>query len=97
MYVKKGEIWIIDLGTNKGSEQNGKRPCLILKASSKEKTCIILPCSHTKRKSSFNIHGYKWIPHQIRAIDESRRLRKIERIPETIFKKIQEKVFEFLK
>lgn len=78
MYVKSSQIWIMDLGKNKGHEQNGKRPCFVLKASRKEKTCIIIPGSRTKRKGSFIYKDFNWLPHQIRNVDEQRRLRKVQ-------------------
>lgn len=97
MYVKKGEIWIIDLGTNRGSEQNGIRPCFIISSTEKEKTCIIIPASKTIRNSSFASEGFNLLPHQIRAIDKTRLIRKITRLSKKSCKEILSNLNKYLK
>ena len=42
---KKGEVYFIDLGENIGSEENKKRPCVILSASSHGFSSPVITCS----------------------------------------------------
>jgi len=80
-YPKRGEIWICDLGTNKGSEQNGVRPCLVINQKVRyEQTCIVLPASRTMRTSTYTIGSYHFLLHQIRAVDTQRLSRRISRV-----------------
>ena len=82
-FPKKGEVWICEFGTNIGSEQNDRRPSLIIKppSSLKDHTCIIIPASRTIRQSSIKIENYYFLSHQIRTIDTKRLERKLERLP----------------
>lgn len=83
-YIKKthrGEIWMTDLGKNRGSEQNGLRPCLILNQAIKgEQTVFIVPASSKLRPQSKTIANYNWLIHQSRAVDSRRFIRLIERL-----------------
>ena len=80
-HVKRGEVWLCDLSGNIGSEQNGVRPCLVIKTPRKsERTCIILPASRTIRYSSVKAGDYVFVLHQMRVVDASRFKRFIERL-----------------
>ena len=96
-YPQRGEIWMINLKNNQGSEQNGVRPCIIMNnAQKKERTCVIIPASNTKRDHSFKILNYGFLIHQIRAIDTSRLIRKITRFPKQETNKVYQKICLFL-
>ena len=97
MYIKKGEIWITDLGINKGSEQNGIRPCLIISNFFYEDTCIIIPGSKTKRSSSFTYKNFNWLLGQIKTIDKTRLIRKISKISPSERKIIIHKWLSYIK
>lgn len=64
--VLKGEIYMIDLGLNKGSEVNKIRPCIILQNNIGNKyspTTIIAPISHRNARK-------KLLPTQIELKDD---------------------------
>ena len=93
-YPQRGEIWMINLKNNQGSEQNGIRPCIIMNnAQKKERTCVMIPASNTKRDHCFEILNYSFLIHQIRAIDTSRLIRKITRLPKQETKYIKKYVY----
>ena len=90
MELRRGEIWIVDLGKNVGSEQNGVRPCLIVQndvGNAKSATTIICPIS-TKSRTDLPMHvETDKLKHRsiikcenIRAIDKSRLKYKVCRI-----------------
>lgn len=94
MEVKRGDIWIADLGTNFGSEQNGRRPCLIVQndvGNSNGATTIICPIS-TKSREDLPMHVVtndlrkKSIIkcESIRSIDKSRLEFRVARIDTTM-------------
>ncbi len=96
-YPRRGDIWMVDLRYNIGSEQNGVRPCLVLnKPAKRERTCIIVPSSSTKRKYSYEIQNYIFLIHQIRVVDTTRFTRKISRFSEKDTNKVYKKVLNFL-
>lgn len=52
--LKRGEIYYIDLGTNRGSEVNKKRPCIIIQNDTGNKyspTTIVLPITKGGKSS----------------------------------------------
>lgn len=49
LYLKRGQVYYIDLGVNEGSEVNGVRPCIIVQNDIGNKhspTTIVIPISH---------------------------------------------------
>ena len=97
-FTKRGQIWLCDLKVNIGSEQNGVRPCIVLNFPIKnERTCVVIPCSNTIRKHSIKINNYNFQIYQVRAIDQSRLIRLIERFEEKDTDKVRDKLISFLK
>ncbi len=88
---------MVDLGQNVGSEQNGVRPCVVLnKPAKKERTCVVIPASNTKRRYAYGLNNYIFLIHQVRVIDTTRFIRKINRFSQDNTNKIYEKVCLFL-
>lgn len=80
MTVRRGEIWIVDLGDPDGSEQGGVRPCLIVQndvGNAKASTTIVCPISTTQKDLPMHVEVQlkrkSYIKtEQIRTIDKSR-------------------------
>ena len=93
MKIKQFEIWQVDLNPTKGSEQRGKRPCVILQTNAVSNygfTTIIAPITSKKidkiyvfetiiEPSKINnlINISKIKFDQIRTIDKTRLIKKI--------------------
>lgn len=90
--VKRGELWLVDLGEPKGDhEQVGRRPALVLQTDdlSPLSTVVIIPLTtQTKRAGFANTvlvpareagqdHDSVALCHQIRALDRRKLIRKI--------------------
>jgi methylenetetrahydrofolate dehydrogenase (NADP+)/methenyltetrahydrofolate cyclohydrolase len=81
VFPAQWDIWTCDFKKNIWFEQNWIRPCLIInKKNTKEKTCIAIPCSNTKRENSVEIKWFNLLIHQSRVINLSRLWRKITRL-----------------
>lgn len=93
MKIRQFDIWLADLNPSKGSEQNGKRPCIILQTNAGHdygSTTIIAPCT-TKKLSRVYAFEVKINPSrqngltekskikfdQIRVIDKARLVKKL--------------------
>lgn len=95
-YAQQGQIWIVNLGVNIGSEQNGLRPCLVLNSPRKgEKTCVIVPASNTERITTVKLGKYRFLLHQARTIDTKRLLRLVERIKKPSVQELQKNFLIF--
>ncbi len=95
-YAQQGQIWLCNLGTNIGSEQNNIRPCLVLNAPVKrERTFVIIPASNTKRNSTIQINQYFFLLHQVRTVDTKRLMRLVERIKKPLVAELQKELFQF--
>lgn len=96
MEVKKGEIYLADLSSTKGTEQNGIRPVLIVqtnRANTVSPHTIIVPLTTKIRNKILPSHVFisKTIVHivedsvilceQIRVIDKTRLIKKIGVLP----------------
>ena len=104
--IKKGDIFYADLSGTVGSEQNGKRPVLIVQNDVGNKyspTVIIVPLS-TKTKK-INQPTHYWLnpmenlknkslalTEQIRVIDKSRLEEKIATLKNDIIEEIDSKI-----
>jgi len=98
--VKRGEVWLLDLGLPKDDhEQAGRRPAAILQTDdlSDLSTVVIIPLTTQSKRAGF-AHTV-WIPakeagqdrdsvalcHQIRALDRRKLIRRIgELAPECL-------------
>jgi len=57
--LEQGDVWFIDMGQNKGHEQNGKRPVLIISTNmhnKQSKTPMVCPCTTSKKKGQNRYH-----------------------------------------
>ncbi len=107
IYTKKAEIYNCLLGENIGYEQSGKgdnflRPVVILNAFSKN-TALIIPLSTTTRRGKYYFE-FEFIQNktsvallsQIKLIDTRRLYKKLGRMKQKDFQKMQEE-FDKLK
>ena len=88
--VKRGEIWEIDLGDGFGSEQHGKRPCLVIQndiGNAHSTTTIVCPISSKINKCRALHPSISGLPlpsvvlcEQIRVVDSSRFIHKMGNI-----------------
>ena len=92
-HIKQFEIYQADLGPYQGSEQGGKRPCVLLQTEAVghiAKTFVVAPCSTKKlnRIYSYQVYVHKSKMNglkedskikldQIRVIDRKRLIKKI--------------------
>lgn len=96
-YPKRGEVWMINLGVNQGSEQNGIRPAIVLnRPVKKERTCVIVPASSRVRNHSCVVSDYNFLVHQLRAIDTTRLMRKVERFTEIETNTVRQAIEKFI-
>lgn len=96
--MKKYEIYMVDLGENVGSEQNGYRPCVILqndKGNRFSTTTIVAPITkQTKRFTTthLDIEGLrepsKILFEQIRVVDMQRVKKYLMTLPQEIHPKV---------
>ncbi|MEI6703482.1 MAG: type II toxin-antitoxin system PemK/MazF family toxin [Deltaproteobacteria bacterium] len=58
MRVRRGDIWWVDFGTPKGSEQGGKRPALIIQNNTGNacSSTTIIAALTSKNKGSYPFH-----------------------------------------
>jgi mRNA interferase MazF len=58
MLVRRGEIWWVDFGKPRGSEQGGQRPALIIQndTGNTSSTTTIIAAITSKRKASYPFH-----------------------------------------
>lgn len=105
--INRGEIWIADLGTNVGTEQNGIRPVVIIQndiANKYAPTVIVAPLTskinHRKLpthvevpagQNNLNVDSVILL-EQIRTIDKSRLKEKISTVNSDILKQIENAV-----
>jgi mRNA interferase MazF len=101
--VKRGEVYYVDLTPNKGSEQGGLRPCVIVQndiGNTYSPTTIIVPLT-TAVKKQLPTHralgytlGVKGIVlcEQIRVIDKSRLKNRLCTLSADLMAKIDETV-----
>lgn len=85
--ILRGDIYLVDLGEGKGSEQNGVRPCLIVQnnVGNKHSTNTIV-CPITSRTNGYTathmridclIHTSYVLFEQVRVVSKERLLRKL--------------------
>ena len=86
--ITRGEIWMVDLGYGEGSEQRGKKPCLVIQndvGNNFSSTTVVVPI--TSKSKNFNrthvtLEKELLIPssvlcEQVRVVDKIRLLNKI--------------------
>ncbi len=58
MLVRRGEIWWVDFGTPRGSEQGGQRPALIIQndIGNTNSTTTIIAAITSKKKTPYPFH-----------------------------------------
>ena len=96
-FPKRGQVWVCDLGKNIACEQDGIRPCIVLNTPPRgENTSVVVPASRTLRKSSFRSKKFNFLLHQIRAIDNKRLLRIIDKINKKDTDNLCERLLVFL-
>jgi len=96
-FPKRGEVWLCELGQNFGYEINNIRPVLVLNSLPKhEKTRVVVPASRTERCTTLQISGFKFLLHQVRAVDTQRFSRKIIRLPKEGVDFLAKKLYQFL-
>lgn len=101
--MRRGEIWMCDLGDGKGSEQVGVRPCLILQNDIGNKyapTTVIAPLTSKIKKGNLPTHvtlDCNFLPkvsavevEQIRIVSNARLLRKMGQISKKQMKQVNE-------
>lgn len=101
--VSRGDIWQVDLGYGEGSEQRGKKPCLVVQNDLGNKhasTTIIIPL--TSKKKKFNKTHVKIENHtlmisyalceQIRVISTKRLMKKLSVVSSVTMDEINEKL-----
>lgn len=101
MKVKRGEVWLIDLGIGVGSEQDGIRPCLIVQnnVGNLHSTTTVV-CPITSKKKNFNATHVDVLLkfqssimcEQIRVVDTSRATRCIGSVNEGIMYDVEERL-----
>lgn len=77
--VKQGEIFFCQLGENIGSEQNGKRPVIIIQnniGNSKGSTTIVVPITTYENSQFFIKDGQRYMSYQLS--DGSAKERKLD-------------------
>ncbi len=95
---RRGEVWIVDLGSPFGSEQGQKRPCVILNTPrKKEKTVLIAPSSKTIRPQSMKIRNYQFLCFQTRVVDRKRLCGRICRLSVEETDLVADKVYSIIK
>jgi len=88
---------MVDFGNNIGSEQNGIRPAIVLnKPHKKERTCVVVPASNTPRRYSLQVATYRFLIHQIRVVDITRFIRRVNRLDKSDTNQVFTKVCSFL-
>ena len=102
--IKRGEIYYADLSPVKGSEQGGRRPCLIIQndVGNKFSPCTIVAII-TTRTTKAKLPTQLWLPtscglprnsmvecEQIRTIDKKRLGEKCGEVDAQTMKKINE-------
>jgi len=102
MKINRGDVFLIDLGVNLGSEQNGIRPCVVVQNNvGNEYSPITIICPMTtKNKSSvathvelqFNGKQALVLCEQVRAVDKSRLFRKVGVLSTQIMQAVGESI-----
>ena len=102
--IKRGEIYYVDLSPVKGSEQGGRRPCLIIQndVGNKFSPCTIVAII-TTRTTKAKLPTQLWLPtscglprnsmvecEQIRTIDKKRLCEKCGEVDPATMQKINE-------
>lgn len=98
--MKKGEIWLVELPTTNGHEQEGSRPAIVL-AETEANISIIVPLTsnlqalrfqHTIEVKPSKINGLSAVSialiFQVRAIDTKRLKRKIGELEAHLLERI---------
>lgn len=100
--LKKGEIWLVDIGGGVGSEQGGTRPCLVVQNDVGNRfspTTIICPI--TKQGKNFNIthHPIEGLREpsmvlceQIKTVDKRRFKKYILTLDEAVVEEVYAKI-----
>lgn len=98
--VKHGEIWEIDLGEGFGSEQHGRRPCLVVQndiGNAHSTTTIVCPISSKIHKCPALHPKISGLPlpsvvlcEQLRVVDTARLINKITCISKEEMKKVND-------
>lgn len=105
--VRRGDIYLVDLGGAVGSEQSNTRPAIILQndiGNDKSPTTVIVPLSTKRKPSMASTHveisteqGVKntseALCEQVRVVDKTRLIKKVGEISdEQVFSEIGQKI-----
>lgn len=107
MLPRAGDVAWVELGPVQGSEQDGRRPALLLSDSEYHEICgraVICPISSTERPWPFNVPLPEGLAttgvvliDQIRTIDRAERMFDfIEHVPEEVLSKVRDRVAALL-
>ena len=107
MKIKRGDIYLADLGKGYGSEQGGIRPVLVVQNNkgNKYSTTLLVACITSKAHSKHNLPTHYIIPkdvglkydsmvmmEQIKVIDESRIIKFIGKLTPRFMKLIDKRL-----
>jgi len=107
MLPRAGDVAWVELGPVRGSEQDGRRPALLLSDSEYHEIsgrAVICPISSTERAWPFNVPLPEGLAttgvvliDQIRTIDRAERMFDfIEHVPEEVLSKVRDRVAALL-
>jgi len=106
--MKKGEIWIVDLGTRSGREQMGERPAVVIGHANQLVQVIPLTSNLERYNMSFTLLIEKTpknglskdsiaLVFQIVSIDKRRLKRRVGILSEDIINALEKLVLDLLK
>ncbi len=104
MTIQRGEVWLAELGTTRGSEQTGTRPVLILQNNSINRftsTFLSIPFTTNLRRASLPtcvliqkgegglVNDSVALCHQLRVLDKSRLKHRLGSMSEQRLSKVE--------
>lgn len=105
MEIKRGDIWLADLGQNEGCEQRGVRPVLIIQnnvGNLHSPTTIVASMTDAKKRYmpthvTVEASGHLFkrsvvLLEQIRTIDKKKLIRKITELPDKTMEEVDARI-----
>ena len=99
MKIKRGDIYIVDLGEGFGSEQGGIRPALVVQNNigNKYSHTLLIACITSKANTKHHLPTHYILPdnvmmEQIRVIDEKRIVKYIGTLSPRIMKILDKRI-----